>query len=462
VISFLRGLAPRTIAGQITGLLVISILLGVGLASAVLLHLLNQGQNEVSREIFAAGRAAHIATIAREAQAAHSPEQLSDLLARLRLDRMAVSLIPVDGLRLKERAEATPERRLISAVENDLREDWKLEPLASFSQSAKREEIIVAINDRDALKFDISPHGALHNLLFVEAIGALSIITLSILLLSAYAVRWIISPLSSIASAAHSFGRNEGDEEDLRVGGPREMREAVQALNDMRKRVRTLVRERTLMLTAIGHDLRTPLTRLRLRTERVTEESVRAAMLQDIVTISDMLGETLAYVRGASQQEPVSLVDLPSLLETIAAQFLDVGYEVSYRGPDRFTFVGRAQSIGRAVTNIVENATKFGMHAEITLRGLEEGVIEVEVNDDGPGVPTSFLNRVFEPFFKGDSARAQGGRVGFGLGLSIARDIVERHGGAIALRNREPHGLSVRMTFGPQPMAADATLTFAA
>jgi signal transduction histidine kinase len=337
-----------------------------------------------------------------------------------------------------------------------------LEPLASASPTAKSGEIIVAINDRYALKFDISPHGALHNLLFVEAIGALSIITLSILLLSTYAVRWIIPPLSSIASAAHAFGRSEGDEEDLRVDGPREIREAVQALNAMRKRVRTLVRERTLMLSAIGHDLRTPLTRLRLRTERMTEESLRAAMLQDIVAISDMLGETLAYVRGVSQQEPVSLVDLPSLLETIATQFLDIGYEVSYRGPDRFTFAGRAQSIGRAVTNIVENATKFGPHAEITLRGLEEGAIEVEVNDDGPGVPTSLLNRVLEPFFKGDSARPQGGRVGFGLGLSIARDIAERHGGAIALRNREPHGLSVRMTFKPLPMAADATLTFAA
>ena len=460
--SFLCSFAPRTIAGQMTGLLIISVLLGVGLASAVLLYLVNQGQNEVSREIFAAVRAARIATIAHEAQAAHSPAQLSDLLARLRLDRMEVSIIPVNGLKPKERAEATPAPRPMAAVENDLREDWKLEPLASASQTAKGEEIILAINDREALKFDVSPHGALHNLLFVEAIGALSIITLSILLLSAYAVRWVISPLSCIASAAHAFGRSEGDDEDLRVDGPREMREAVQALNDMRKRVRTLVRERTLMLTAIGHDLRTPLTRLRLRIERMTEESVRAAMLQDIVTISDMLGETLAYVRGASQQESASLVDLPSLLETIAAQFLDIGYEVSYRGPERFTFVGRAQSIGRAVTNIVENATKFGAHAEITLRGLEEGAIEVEVNDDGPGVPTSLLNRVLEPFFKGDSARPQGGRVGFGLGLSIARDIVEKHGGAIALRNRVPHGLSVRMTFKPLPMAADATLTFAA
>ena len=210
------------------------------------------------------------------------------------------------------------------------------------------------------MRFGLAPHGFLHNVLFVQAIGALAIITLSILFLSGYAVRWITSPLSSIASAARAFGRSEDDEPDLSLVGPREIREAAAALNDMRKRVRALVRERTLMLTAISHDLRTPLTRLRLRTERVTEEPVRAAMMQDILLISDMVGETLAYVRASDRPEPAALTDLPSLLETIAAQFLDVGHAVSYRGPDRLTFAGRAQGIGRAVTNVVENGTKYG------------------------------------------------------------------------------------------------------
>jgi signal transduction histidine kinase len=461
MMRFRSSFPPQTIAAQITGLLVVSILLGVGLASTVLLYLFNQGQNEVSREVFAAGRAAHIATIVREAHAARSPEQLSDLLTHLRLDRMEVGPVPLGGLKPKDQIGEAPEPRAIAAVENDLREDWKLEPLESRSPSPRSEEIILAINGRDALRFDISPHGGLHNLLFVEAIAALSVITLSILLLSAYAVRWIVSPLSSIASAAQSFGRSDGDEEELHVGGPQEIREAARALNDMRKRVRILVRERTLMLTAISHDLRTPLTRIRLRAERLSDEATRAAVLSDVVTISDMLGETLAYIRGGSQREQVSLFDLPSLLETIAAQFSDVGHEVSYRGSGRFTVAGRMQSIGRAVTNIVENATKFGSRTEIVLRELEEGAVEIEIIDDGPGVPASLLDRVFEPFFKGDSARPNEGRGGFGLGLSIARDIVERHGGAITLRNRDPHGLSVRMTLKPQPTPAMISLTSA-
>ncbi len=168
--------------------------------------------------------------------------------------------------------------------------------------------------------------------------------------------------------------------------GPREIGEAASALNDMRKRVRALVRERTLMLTAISHDLRTPLTRLRLRTERVTDEPVRAAMLQDILLISEMVGETLAYVRASDQPEPAALTDLPSLLETIAAQFLDIGHSVSYRGPDRLTFAGRAQGIARAVTNVVENGTKYGTSVEITLSSLADGAVEIEVDDDGPGI----------------------------------------------------------------------------
>ena len=319
-------------------------------------------------------------------------------------------------------------------------------------QSGDEDFVFLKLGDDNALRFEISPHGGLRNLWFVQTICALAIITSSILFLSIYAVRWITSPLSSIASAARSFGRAGGDDAELSVDGPREIEQAAEALNDMRKRVRALVNERTQMLVAISHDLRTPLTRLRLRVERLKDASPRAAMLQDIVTINDMLGETLAYVREGNHREEASLTDLPSLLETIAAQFADIGHEVSYRGPDRLAFAGRVQAIGRAVTNVVENATKFGSRADIILRALGDGAVKIEITDDGPGIAPELLDRVFEPFFKGDSARSIEGRTGFGLGLSIARDIVERHGGAIELVNRERDGLSVSMTFKPLPV----------
>jgi signal transduction histidine kinase len=444
---FMRRLIPGTIAGQITGLVIIAVLLGVGLASAVLLYLIDQGQTGPNREILATVRAAHIAAIAKEAEAANSKEQLSLALKRSHSNSIEATLVPAAGLAVP--GEPAPASPFIAAVEASLRDNWGLESLRRASQPGDEDSIFLKLGDDNALRFEISPHSGLHNLLFVQTICALAIITSSIVFLSIYAVRWIISPLSSIASAARSFGRTGGDETELSVDGPREIEQAAQALNDMRKRVRTLVNERTQMLVAISHDLRTPLTRLRLRVERLKDEPPRAAMLQDIVTINEMLGETLAYVRQGAQREEASLIDLPSLLETIAAQFADIGHEVSYSGPDRLAFAGRAQAIGRAVANVVENATKFGSRAVIILRALDDGAVETEIFDDGPGIAPGLLDRVFEPFFKGDSARSIEGRTGFGLGLSIARDIADRHGGDIALVNREPHGLSVRMTFKP-------------
>lgn len=443
----LRRFTPGTIAGQITGLVVVAVLLGVVLASGVLLYLISQEQVGGNRDILVAVRAAHIAAVAREAQSANSQERMSLILRRPHPGSVDVGLVSAEGL--APWIKPAPDSRFIDAVAESLRDNWGFEPLRRVSQSDDENSIFLDVGGHKALQFEASPHGGLHNLLFVQTIGALAIITLSILFLSVYAVRWIVSPLSSIASAARDFGRAGADEGELGVGGPREIEEAAQALNDMRRRVRALVNERTQMLVAISHDLRTPLTCLRLRAERVRDEPLRAAMLQDIGKVGEMLTETLAYVREGGQREQPSLTDLPSLLETIAAEFSDVGHKVSYRGPDRLAFAGRAQAIGRAVTNVVENGTKFGSQVEIALRSLDHGVVEIQVDDDGPGISSALLGRVFEPFFKGDSARSVEGRGGFGLGLSIARDIVERHGGVIELVNRAPHGLSVRTTFKP-------------
>ncbi len=454
----LRRFAPRTIAGQITGLLVVSVLIGVGLVSAILLSLISRTRDDMDRQIFAAVQATRIATITRQVQAATSADQLTALLERLKSDRLEATLVPVEGLRPLDAGAEERSRGPVPSIVEALARDWSLHALVRAPGAPRDRALFVPVNDRAALRFDFAPPGLLHNLLFVQALVALVVITLSILFLSAYAVRWITSPLSSIASAARAFGGAEGRELDLPLDGPREMQEASMALNDMRRRVRALVKERTLMLTAISHDLRTPLTRLRLRTERVADEPLRGAMLQDILLISDMLGETLAYVREGDQPEAAALTDLPSLLETIAAQFVDVGQSVSYRGPDRLTFAGRPQAIARAVTNIVENGAKYGTHVEIALKSLNSGAVEIEIVDDGPGVAPELLGRVLEPFFKGDAARAQDGRVGFGLGLSIARHIAETHGGALALSNRKPHGLSVRITLKPLPIAVAASL----
>jgi signal transduction histidine kinase len=455
----LRNFLPGTVAGQITALVIVAVVLGVGLASSVLLYIFDRDQAGANREALAMARAARIAAIVRETTTRPKGADLTPW-RRMRGNGMEVSV--VSAADLATTPTSSPVSSLVTAINGALREDWGLEPVRRSSEPGDEDAVFVRVDALTALRFEILPRGGFHNFLLTQIVCALAIVVFIILFLSVYAVRWIIEPLSSIASAARSFGQPDRDYADLDLEGPREIAQAAQALNDMRRRVRTLVNERTQMLVAISHDLRTPLTRLRLRIERLTDTNQRNAMLQDVASINNMLRETLAYLREGGRSEDASLVDLPSILETIAAQFVDVGFDVVYCGPVHHAFSGRAQAIERAVSNVVENATKFGTHIEIGLEVCEDGAAVVKIADDGIGVPAELLDRVLEPFFKVDSARTSEGRTGFGLGLSIARNIANGHGGRIELLNREPHGLSVRMIFGPLKLERLAEIVSAA
>jgi signal transduction histidine kinase len=459
--GFLRRFAPQTITGQIASLVIVAVLLGVGLASAVLFYFLFTGQPGASPEILAAGRAARIAAIVKEAEASRSPAELAQMLKAARSRNADVEQIPLERL-VAAPENASRHAALTKLVKATLTDTWGIVPLALAPPSAEGESVVVKISDDNVLVFEGSPHTPLHNFLLVQTTLALAIIIFIVSFLSLYAVRWVISPLSSIASAARSFGHAAAEDGTLSADGPREIAQVAEALNDMRKRVRSLVDERTQMLAAISHDLRTPLTRLRLRTERLTDGNVRDSMLQDIATVNDMLGETLAYLREGGQQGPVHLVDLPSLLQTICAQFTDFGHDVLYRGPDRFAFACRAHALNRAVTNVVDNGVKHGATVIVALRVVDEMAVQIEVSDDGPGIPLALREKVFEPFFKGDSARPSSGRGGFGLGLSIARDIVRRHGGKIELINDAPRGQVVRLSVAGQPGAKPRNVAVAA
>jgi signal transduction histidine kinase len=437
-VTFLRRLIPATITAQITSLVIAAVLLGVGLASAVLFYLIYEGQTGPNAEAWAANRAAHVAAVVREAEAVKSTMDLEQVLKRAQGHGIDVRTIPISQTNPRGEAENSSFMR---AVDTNLRETWGISPLFE----AHGNYLAVKIGSDSALRFKIFSHGNLHNIVLGQTICALAIITFIILFLSIYAVRWVTRPLSSIASAARSFGHVGAEEDVLLAGGPLEIAQVSEALNDMRKRVRTLVDERTHMLVAISHDLRTPLTRLRLRAERLSEEVLRENMLSDIATVNDMLGETLMYLRDGGRSEPAQLVDLPSLLQTICAQFSDVGQDVVYQGPNRQTFACRAQALMRAVTNVVDNGTKHGSSVTVAL-SVEDRLVHIEVTDDGPGIPASLRSDVFEPFFKGDIARSPQGRPGFGLGLSIARDIVRRHGGEIELLDSAPRGLKVRLS----------------
>jgi signal transduction histidine kinase len=257
-----------------------------------------------------------------------------------------------------------------------------------------------------------------------------------------FAMLVITEPIRRISDAAM-----EADLKNLlpifEERGTNEIVALARALNGMRNRIRTMMDTRTRMLRGIGHDLRTPLTRLKLRAERMDEGNVRTALLSDIDRVDKLLTQSLNFLRDDYTTETVERVDVASILNTVCSDFSDVGFVVRYFGPNRLIANCRPLSIGRAVTNLCDNAVKFANTVEVRLSEEANGFV-IAVCDDGPGIPPSLRERVFEPFFKSDSARTDG-KSGFGLGLSIVSEIARSHQGSIELLSGSPHGLIARL-----------------
>jgi signal transduction histidine kinase len=266
---------------------------------------------------------------------------------------------------------------------------------------------------------------------------------ISVTLLGLWAARTLTAPLSSFAKAAESFSL-DGDAASLPERGPEEVRSLAKALNRMRKRITDLIDDRTRMLAAISHDLRTPITRMRLRCEFIEDEIHRGRMLADLDQMRSMLESVLSFLRNSRKLEAMTLVDVASTLQLVADQFSDMGHKVTYAGPDHAMATARPDDLLRCVTNIVENAVRYGADVVIRLSVLPD-ILDIDVEDDGPGISDAKKGDMLEPFARGDTARNMDEATGFGLGLSIARAIVMAHGGALSLHDRTPRGLMVRI-----------------
>jgi signal transduction histidine kinase len=262
-------------------------------------------------------------------------------------------------------------------------------------------------------------------------------------LLGLWAARALTAPLSSFAKAAESFSLN-GAAAPLPERGPEEIRSVAKALNRMRERITALIDDRTKMLAAISHDLRTPITRMRLRSEFIEDELQRGRMLHDLDQMRSMLESVLSFLRNDRKLETMTLVDVASTLQLVTDQFADMGHKVVYEGPEHAMATARPDDLHRSVTNLVENAVRFGAEATIRL-SLTPDTMTIDVADDGPGISDERKDVMLEPFVRGDDARNMDDVTGFGLGLSIARAIVLAHGGELSLHDRKPHGLIVRI-----------------
>jgi len=266
---------------------------------------------------------------------------------------------------------------------------------------------------------------------------------ISVTLLGLWAARALTAPLSSFARAAESFSLN-GAAAPLPERGPEEIRSVAKALNRMRERITTLIDDRTRMLAAISHDLRTPITRMRLRSEFIEDDVHRRHMLGDLDQMRSMLESVLSFLRNDRKLESMTLVDIATALQLVTDQFADMGHKVAYDGPEHAMATLRPDDLHRSITNLVENAVRFGAEATIRLRVSPDSVT-IEIEDDGPGISDARKDVMLEPFVRGDDARNMDETAGFGLGLSIARAIVLAHGGELSLNDRQPHGLIVRI-----------------
>jgi signal transduction histidine kinase len=313
--------------------------------------------------------------------------------------------------------------------------------LALHPASAQRYDVSIRFPDGDAVTYRVMrlPGGApLPRNLFLN----LTLLVLLLVILLYIAARNITRPLSDLARAADSVGRDTRPAPQLAERGARELRDAARAFNTMQDRLHRYLDSRTRVLAAMSHDLKTPLTRLRLQVEALDNPPMQARIGRELDEMESMVREALALFRGLDDGEPTAAIEVGELLARIRDEFRDMEATVTVTGQALRPFTGKPQALKRCLTNLIANAVKFGTRADLH---LEDGAdLVVRVRDQGPGIPEEELERVFEPFYRLESSRNRDSG-GTGLGLSIARDIAQAHGGSLQLANLEGGGLEATL-----------------
>jgi signal transduction histidine kinase len=464
------GLTPRF------GIIIVLTLLATQvLEKAVMVHLIPPPEIALYTRDWMADRileAVRIATVT-------APERRADILKNLSTKWLAISPLPEGAM-----ADASPQPALSSLraiLENKLGESVRSivvsaslpdDPSHATSGVSVLISALPALADviRDDLEEDVMVVGRMQISLqltdgtWIEVTEAgrefatarrirnLFILVVGLGLIAGFsllAARMIIRPMQDLAAAADRLGRERELTPVRKVGVP-ELDAIADSFNQMQQRLKRFVDERTHMLAAISHDLRTPLTRLRLFAEFVSDQQQRALVLNDIEEMEQMLRASLAFASDEARREPHSRVDVAALLISLCDTMSDAGAQVSYQGPDHAELPCQPVAIRRAFSNLIDNASKYGEEARVRL--IEHAdTIEVLIADRGPGIPADQVEQAFTPFrrLEGSRNRESGG---VGLGLSIARDVVHGHGGAIALEANQPMGLLARVRL-PKPHA---------
>lgn len=295
----------------------------------------------------------------------------------------------------------------------------------------------VSLRDGTRVTFDARPPQATEHWPYRLA-GSIAVLLVAVIVVSLIAVRWATKPLKTLADAAEDLGRNI-HRPPLPETGPAEVVQAARAFNTMQARLTAYLRERTQVLAAMSHDLKTPITRLRLRAELLTDVNLREKFDSDLREMEVMVASALDFLRGMDNGETPQPVDINALLESLRADLQETGGVVTIEGRASGPYPGRPQVLKRCFANLLENAIKYGKTARVVIDDNGE-FLQISVCDDGPGLSEDQLEKVFEPFYRVEGSRNRD-TGGTGLGLAIAKNVVELHGGRIALRNRVQGGL---------------------
>jgi protein-histidine pros-kinase len=265
------------------------------------------------------------------------------------------------------------------------------------------------------------------------------VIRLAAVALTAWiAARWLSNPIKRLANAAEELGKNLNRPYIEETSGPSEVRQASRVFNQMQARIKQQIEERNRFLAAVSHDLRTPLTRLKLRAEKIHQQELKSDVQNDINEMAGIIETTLDYLRGDANPEEACLLDISSLVHSLAEDAKEGGAAITVSGmasPIKL----QPLAIRRCLNNLIENALRYGEQAAITIGETDKEIV-IAIHDAGPGIPEEKLEAVFAPFYRLESSRSRH-TGGAGLGLSIARDMAGKQGGNIILKNSANGGL---------------------
>lgn len=387
-------------------------------------------------------------------------ERLAEIAAR-RATRVKIGVEPPDTMAPEPGSNAAVFRDLLL---EDLGRDW---PVAVEVAQAHLPPEVGSAEPRDGYALNVRGRlsdGTWVDFAFQElrrlprwprrSLQNMLIMLVALSVLSFVAMRWATRPLHRLAQAAEDLGRDI-NRPPLAETGPREVQRAARAFNSMQDRLSRYIRTRTGILTAMSHDLKTPITRLRLRAELLEQPETREKFVRDLVEMENMVNSTLGYMRGLDDREPLRAIDVRALAEALQADAEELGQPVRVTGQPIGPFLGKSEGLKRCLQNLLDNALRYGRDAELAIEDSAQALTLI-VRDRGPGVPEDQLERVFEPFYRLEASR-NASTGGTGLGLSIARNIAQSMGGEVTLRNLPVGGLEVRVVLPRSRESAETT-----